>query len=31
MLDVFRGDGKLYEMTASRMFGIPMAEIGKEP
>ena len=29
VLDVFRGDGKLYEMTASRMFGIPMAEIGK--
>ncbi len=29
VLDVFRGDGKLYEMTASRMFGIPMTEIGK--
>ena len=29
VLDVFRGDGKLYEMTASRMFGIPMSEIGK--
>ena len=29
VLDVFRGDGKLYEMTASRMFGIPMEEIGK--
>ncbi len=29
VLDVFCGDGKLYEMTASRMFGIPMAEIGK--
>ena len=29
VLDVFRGDGRLYEMTASRMFGIPMAEIGK--
>ncbi|MEY8326669.1 DNA polymerase [Lachnospiraceae bacterium 54-11] len=29
VLDVFRGDGKLYEMTTSRMFGIPMAEIGK--
>lgn len=29
VLDVFRGDGKLYEMTASRMFGIPMAEIVK--
>ncbi|WP_251209825.1 DNA polymerase [Acetatifactor aquisgranensis] len=29
VLDVIRGDGKLYEMTASRMFGIPMAEIGK--
>ena len=29
VLDVFRGDGKLYEMTASRMFGISMAEIGK--
>lgn len=29
VLDVFRGDGKLYEMTASRMFCIPMAEIGK--
>lgn len=29
VLDVFCGDGKLYEMTASRMFGIPMSEIGK--
>ena len=29
VLDVFCGDGKLYEMTASRMFGIPMADIGK--
>lgn len=28
-LDVFRGDGKIYEATASRMFSIPMDEITK--
>lgn len=28
-LDVFRGDGKIYEATASRMFGIPIEQITK--
>lgn len=29
-LDVFRGDGKIYEATASRMFGIPVAMVTKD-
>lgn len=28
-LDVFRGDGKIYEATASRMFNVPLEEITK--
>lgn len=28
-LDVFRGDGKIYEATASRMFGVPIELITK--
>lgn len=30
VLDVFRGDGKVYEATASRMFGMPVSEVSKE-
>lgn len=30
VLDVFRGDGKVYEATASRMFGVPVERVGKE-
>jgi DNA polymerase len=29
-LDVFRGDGKIYEATASQMFGIPISAITKD-
>lgn len=29
VLDVFHGDGKIYEATAARMFGVPMASITK--
>lgn len=29
VMDVFNGDGKLYEMTAARMFGIPLEKIHK--
>lgn len=29
VLDVFRGDGKVYEATASRMFGVPVEQVGK--
>lgn len=29
VLDVFHGDGKIYEATAARMFGVPMASISK--
>lgn len=29
VMDVFRGEGRLYEMTASRMFGIPLEQIHK--
>lgn len=29
VLDVFKGDGRLYEMTAAKMFGIPMEQIHK--
>lgn len=29
VLDVFRGDGKIYEATASKMFNVPMEEITK--
>lgn len=29
VLDVFRGTGKIYEATASRMFGIPLEKIKK--
>lgn len=28
-LDVFRGDGKIYEASASRMFGIPVEQVTK--
>lgn len=28
-LDVFKGDGKIYEATASRMFGVPIDQIKK--
>lgn len=28
-LDVFRGDGKIYEATAARMFDVPVESIGK--
>ena len=28
-LDVFRGDGRIYEASASRMFGVPVEEIYK--
>lgn len=30
VLDVFRGDGKVYEATASRMFGVPVDRVDKE-
>lgn len=30
VLDVFRGDGKVYEATASRMFGVPVDQVGKD-
>lgn len=30
VLDVFRGDGKIYEQTASRMYDIPIEDIGPE-
>ena len=29
-LEVFRGDGKVYEATASRMFGVPIEAVGKD-
>ena len=29
VMDVFKGDGRLYEMTAAKMFGIPMEQIHK--
>lgn len=29
-LDVFNGDGKIYEASASRMFGVPIESIGKD-
>lgn len=29
-LEVFKGDGKIYEATAARMFGIPVAEVTKD-
>lgn len=29
-LDVFRGHGKIYEASASRMFGVPLDEVGPE-
>lgn len=29
-LEVFAGDGKVYEATASRMFGVPVSEVSKE-
>ncbi|MTI95407.1 MAG: hypothetical protein FH749_07945 [Firmicutes bacterium] len=29
-LDVFRGHGKIYEASASQMFGIPLAQVNKE-
>ena len=29
-LEVFRGDGKIYEATASRMFGVPISAITKD-
>lgn len=29
-LDVFKGDGKVYEATASRMFGIPIERVTKD-
>lgn len=30
VLDVFRGDGKVYEATASRMFGVPVDRVDKD-
>ena len=30
VLDVFRGDGKIYEMTASKIYGVPVSEVTKE-
>lgn len=30
VLDVFRGDGKVYEATASRMFGVPIEQVDKD-
>lgn len=30
VLDVFRGDGRVYEAAASRMFGVPVERVGKE-
>lgn len=30
VLDVFRGDGKIYEATASRMFGLPIESINHD-
>lgn len=30
VLEVFSGHGKIYEATASRMFGVPIDEIGKD-
>lgn len=29
-LDVFRGDGRVYEATASRMFGVPIEKVDKQ-
>lgn len=29
-LDVFAGDGKVYEAAASRMFGVPVSQVAKE-
>lgn len=29
VLEVFRGDGKVYEATASRMFGVPIEQVDK--
>lgn len=29
VLEVFRGDGKVYEATASRMFGVPVEQVDK--
>lgn len=30
VLDVFHGDGRVYEATASRMFGVPIEQVGKD-
>ena len=30
VLEVFRGDGRVYEATASRMFGVPIDRVDKE-
>ncbi len=30
ILDVFRGDGKIYEFTASQIYGVPIEDVTKE-